>query len=488
MNEKESKENQNEHNKKLTEKEVKKSLTASTYDGAAYSVMAGTGDNYIPAYIIALNANNFVVGLATAIPQILAGISQLLIKKVANRIKKRKDFVIQTALINALLWFVILGFSLIAEVNNEVHALTVVLLFGLSFSFATIANPVWASWMSDLVPENIRGTYFGKRNAIAIIALVFGIVLGGIILNLFYDLLYIRAFSILFLIAAIARLVSVYMLNDMYDPELTSVNSDLHLKELLTADKWKLGRNVIVFIALIYFTTNIAGPFFAVYMLKDLKLDYINFMGLTIASIITKFFSMPYWGRLCDRLGNKLVLSATGLMIPFIPMLWLVSNKLEYLYAIQLFSGFVWGGFEIVAFNYVLSASHKDKRVAFIAIYNFVNYLMVFLGSLLGGYLVVELEEVVMFLDSPTLNVIFISGVCRFIVYLLGIGLIENTTIESLIRDRSILIKIYATYPFQGIISQIEETFESTINTLKNGTDALTELSENIVEKMDKKK
>ncbi|MEM3609514.1 MAG: MFS transporter, partial [Candidatus Anstonellales archaeon] len=199
----------------LTEKQIKKSLNASTLDGAAYSVMAGIGDNYIHAYIIALNANNFIVGLATAVPQILAGFSQIIVKKISTKISKRKDFVIKTASLHAFFWFIIFAFSLISEINNQVHALIIVAFFGLAFSFATMGNPVWASWISDLVPESIRGTYFGKRNGVAMIALVFGILLGGLILNYLEPILFIRAFSILFLIAALARIISIIMLNKM---------------------------------------------------------------------------------------------------------------------------------------------------------------------------------------------------------------------------------------------------------------------------------
>ncbi|MEM3610214.1 MAG: hypothetical protein QW076_04925, partial [Candidatus Anstonellales archaeon] len=82
-------------------------------------------------------------------------------------------------------------------------------------------------------------------------------------------------------------------------------------------------------------------------------------------------------------------------------------------------------------------------------------------------------------------TVIFISGITRLIVYLIGIGLIENTTLDSIIRDKETLIKVYAAYPIQGLIGQIEETFEQTFNTLKNGTELISDLGENIVENID---
>jgi len=44
-------------------------------------------------------------------------------------------------------------------------------------------------------------------------------------------------------------------------------------------------------------------------------------------------------GRAADRIGNLKVMYATSVLVPLIPLLWLVSTNLVYLIVVQVFSG-----------------------------------------------------------------------------------------------------------------------------------------------------
>ena len=59
-----------------------------------------------------------------------------------------------------------------------------------------------------------------------------------------------------------------------------------------------------------------AGPFFHVYMLRELHFTYLEFMGNMLAAAVTQAALMPFWGRVRDMSGNRVVIVISGALIP----------------------------------------------------------------------------------------------------------------------------------------------------------------------------
>ena len=67
----------------------------------------------------------------------------------------------------------------------------------------------------------------------------------------------------------------------------------------------------------------VAGPFFSVHMLRNLGFSYAEFMANLAASIVMQLLTLNAWGAISDHLGNRIVLVATALLIPTLPLLWI---------------------------------------------------------------------------------------------------------------------------------------------------------------------
>ena len=50
--------------------------------------------------------------------------------------------------------------------SSNMNPLTFLSLIFLSYAFASVSYVSWLSWMSDLVPDEIRGRFFGTRNMV----------------------------------------------------------------------------------------------------------------------------------------------------------------------------------------------------------------------------------------------------------------------------------------------------------------------------------
>jgi MFS family permease len=393
---------------------IRKTLRNSILDGASYSAMLGLTQSYVVPFALALKATTTQIGLLSSIPNLTMALSQLAAPRLTWKAGSRKRFILPVVLVHALMWIPVL---LIPYLFPGDKVWWLIGLMTLSAVFGSLANPAWGSMMADLVPEDTRGRYFSRRGRICdFVMLVVSFVAGGILQwttgNPFLG------FSIIFAGAVISRLTSWYFLSRMHEPLLkeTANTHDGLLSTIRKLRSSNLGR-FITYVSLINFATSLAGPFFAVYMLRDLKFDYLTYVAINATATIATITFLTRWGRRADRAGNIKVLRITSFLIPLVPTLWLVSKQVYYLIPIQVLSGFAWSGFTLTSSNFLYDASPKEGRTQSIAIFNAINGLAICLGALAGGFLAPRLPQL---LGNNLLCLFLISGILRgFVVILL---------------------------------------------------------------------
>ncbi len=371
----------------MEEKAVKNSLKNSIKDGVAASVASSVGDNFISAYAISLNASNIELGLLSALPNIMPG--ELFSAKVMEKVR-RKSIVTTGVLLQALLWLPMALVSVLFLKDFRTAPLMLIVFYSIYTFVSFFINPAWSSWMKDLTDGKIIGEYFGKRNRIAGIAGLTATILAGLLLDYFKnrEMLFI-GFGILFVTAAISKLVSRKYLRGQYEPRLKLEKGYYFTfwQFMKKAPYNNYGRFAIFFAAM-NFATAISGPFFAAYMLKDLHLNYIAFtlIQLVIPTVATLIL-MPLWGDFTDRYGNVKTLQLTALLVPIVPILWIVSPSLYWIVFIQIFSGIVWAGFNLSASNFTYDAVTRPRMALCVAYSGFLASSGVFLGAIVGGLL-----------------------------------------------------------------------------------------------------
>jgi MFS family permease len=397
---------------------VKKSLKLSVLDGSAFAAMLGLTQSYITPFALALGATTAQIGLLSSFPGFSTAISQLAAPGLTERAGSRKRFILPMVLVHALMW---LPIGLIPFTLHHSQVWWLIVFVTISSIFGAIANPAWGSLMADLVPVNLRGRYFGVRTRIAgIITLVFSFAAGGI-LQIFSGHTLI-GFAIIFSGAAICRFSSIYFLAGMYEPlESKETESSPGLVRMLRdLGSSNLGRFTL-YVALINLTTNIASPFFAVYMLNDLKFNYTTYIINVSFYFLAALVVQTYWGRRADWAGNIKVIAVTSLLIPLVPVVWLFSTNVYYLIAAQVFSGFAWGGFNLASVNFVYDSSENKNRAKLIAFFNAAAGVALCLGALMGGYVIPYLPPI---FGHQLLTLFLLSGLLRGVIVILMLRLI----------------------------------------------------------------
>jgi MFS family permease len=396
--------------------QVNKSLKYSILDGSAWAAMAGLTQSYITPFALALKASTAQIGLLTSFPNLLMALSQLFSPSLAKKAGSRKALLLPLVFLHAVMWLPILFIPFFLP-GQSIWWL--ILFFTISTIAGAMPSPAWGSMMADLVPERIRGRYFAARGRIiAVVTLAFSFIAAGILQitksNVFIG------FIFLFGGAFVFRLISFYFLNRQYEPPpFESPGKQESILDMIKSlGSSNLGR-FSIYIALVTFATNIASPFFSVYMLRDLHFNYFGYMFITSIASLTAPLFLPYWGRRADRAGNIRIIRITSILIPFIPMLWLISKQIYIIAIAETFSQFAWAGFNLAASNFVYDAATPETRTRHIALFNAMNGIAVCFGALLGGFLANRLPALLgfnlltLFLLSGSLRVVIVAGFLR---------------------------------------------------------------------------
>lgn len=397
---------------------LRKDLRTSQQEAVASASMTGIFDNFIAAFAIFLNASASQLGLLTGLPQIVGAVFQL-VSVWAGFYLKRLRMIVWGAGLQAL---AVGGIASLAFFNFE-KTVWVLLAFAVLYhSAGHFIQPQWRALMGELVPPRIRGRYFATRTRITMTAALLAFLGGGFLLNEFqrFDISTI-GFFILFFVAMSGRFVSAYLLKKHPSEEVESSFENIEAfsrtwSQLKLALSDKSFREFTLFLALMNGAVAISAPFFAVYMLRDLSYTYLEFTLNIGASILMQCFMLGAWGRISDQMGNRVVMLATGGIIPFLPLLWLFSTNYFYLIFLQLLSGFLWSGFSLSTGNFLYDLRpHRTHFSTYSAVNACIVAFGVFVGSLVGGLLAgAEYSDELfkMILGRETVSTIFWVFLC----------------------------------------------------------------------------
>ena len=433
----------------LLERNINQTLKSSIKDGIFSSTMVGFGESFFSAFAVFLKANNIQLGLLGSLPQTLGSLSQLLSNKIIDYFKSRKKVVCIGAFLQALMYIPI-AFLFLFEKFNIYYLLLFVSLYWI---FGTIISPAWNSWIGELVPSEKRGVYFGKRNKLAGFSSFISFLMGGYILQILSSgkTQYI-GFTIIFLIAFASRIISFYYLTKGYEHKYVTVNeAKFTFIEFLKKAKFRNYGLFVIYLCTMNFSIYIAAPFFAPYMLNNLNFDYKTFTIVSAAALITKFIMMPMWGKLTDKYGSKKVLTVSGFLMPILPLLWTLSTDLFYLILIQIYSGFVWAGFEMASFNFIFDSTSQEKRATCVAYFNVLNGFFILIGAILGG-LIVRYNH--MFWSKYYL-VFIVSFVLRYLSSLIFLPRLKEVRDVERIPYNRLLFKAFTSMPTTGMIHHL---------------------------------
>jgi len=419
----------------------------SVIEGTMWAAMNGVGTYFITPFALLLGASPFMIGLLRSFSTISATFGSYIGAWAIQFEKGRREFVSRFVKVQAFTWLLL---ALIPLFPFD-KAMLLVIFYSLASFAGSLISPAWTSLMNDVVERKERGGYFGKRNKISgfvefAMSIVTGAFLGWMTGNL------VLAFSITFFAAFAFRYLSAKLIDRHWDPTFKPQRESLLTVVKLPKDPYL--KNLVYLSAGMVFATGIAGPFFAIFMLRELHFSYIDFAIATAASTLATFISQPYWGKVIDRYGTRPVMFATAILIPFIAILWIPADSFIYVVLIQIYSGVVWAGFDLANFNMLLKISPRKTLHDYVAHINGFSAFTTFVGNVFGSFLALTLEGTTLGLIDGLQIIFLISGVARFLVTLLAVPRITKT---MTVDGPRFLMKVITVYPVKGVMAELAE-------------------------------
>lgn len=431
--------------RKLTQQELVKALKLFNIGGIIGAIPFNLwGGVFITGFALYLGANNIDIGLLGSIP-ILAGIIQPLASYWAEKSRmRRKLFTNICYALCLLFWIPPILIPFFYE--NSGYSL---FLFFSSFTLANIfiamTNPPYISWLGDIVPEEIRGRYFAKRNMWAgLVGMCFSLGVGRLVDRLPHKIGFPLAFS-LGALFAVVEIIIIFLQPEPYREPIEEL--DL-LRDLINPLRNKDFKLYTFFVALWNFSVIMPGQFFSVFMLKYLNLSYTTIVLVGVSSGIASLLAQPFFGYLADRYANKTILFLTSFLASFIPFLYLFMNprfplfSLMLLYAVNIIAGAIWAGITLTQFNLLLALSPSQERMSYVATHSAFISLLGASSPFIGGVIANALKDFhfsALGLDITNIKVLFtISTILRLLsLPLLGLvkeGKEEESPLE-LVRE-----------------------------------------------------
>ena len=383
----------------LTTHEVQRSLRLIIWEGVASGAMFSLGSGgFMAAYALALGANNLQIGLLAALP-FITQIAQLPAILAVERFRKRKIIQIPAMIATQALWLPIGAVPFLIDTPGAPAVVVVIALLGLRGLFSSVWATTWTSWMRDLVPQDILGSYYGRRLAI-ITGVVAAVGLGSSFFVRWWESTASQDDAVL---AYSLLLIGGSLVFGLLSPVLT-----VWTKEPLMPAAPESGRSAFAvlteplrdknFTQLVRFlfvwnlALNLVMPFFAVYMLSELGLSLPVVIGFTVLSQITNIVFVRVWGPMADRVGSKTVLSLSASLYLLTILGWVFTGypdshalTLPLLAVLHIFAGIAAAGVYLTMSTLSLKVAPEGKATAFIGVAGVAASVGAGIGPIAGG-------------------------------------------------------------------------------------------------------
>jgi len=263
----------------------------------------------------------------------------------------------------------------------------------------SFAGAAWWAWMADLIPESVRGHFFGRRQQVMLLAGAASAVLASFALERL-DVASSVLFFVIFLIAALLGVIDPILFWWVPEPARPPAPRR-SLGQTLALYLRPLGEKRFAWLAWTAAVRTFLGmmpwPFFILYQRGEtvggqyigcgISLEFLAFvkvLWLVVTALVAR-----QWGYLADRIGHRTVYILSNFsMFSFAIYFFMGPDNYRWLLPLQLLlHGLIVAGGPVASQNLMIGIAPRAEREYYISIFYAVVAGAGALGPLVGGLL-----------------------------------------------------------------------------------------------------
>jgi len=426
--------------KALTEQQVAHSLRHFIIVGvlwAIYGPNATVTGPVLSGYALHLGLTEAQIGFLASVVGII-GVWQLFSSYLTRGLRRKRRFavIIGCAEITTATLILFVGLWVPQAARFAVVATLLITAYLLGHS----VSPIFGSWMSHVIPAEVRAGYIGRRMMFISITGIVYLYLASKWLDLNPgDSGFITVFAVgwlagilgyvflgltpYFAVGWLAGILGYVFLGLTPYPNVRVEPAAGFGQELTAPTRDREFRPLALFMCTWVAAGQMAGAFYAVYMLKALDLSYARVAIYTNIALFFMMIGYRFWSVFVQRYGSKPVIQL--LIVPSMinPALWALTTPHNYAVLIpitRVLAGICWSGISVAnsSLLYKIVPAGKENSAYFGSWTTFMA-LGAASGPFIGGLLRQRLPEAglsLMGLNFAPLQVVFALAAVLFVV------------------------------------------------------------------------
>ena len=304
------------------------------------------------------------------------------------------------------------------------HFVLVAILLTASYTIGHTISPTFNSWLSSVMPEDIRARYIASRMfAISVTSMVY-LYLASRWLD-WQGKTY-SAFVVVFIIGWIGGLLGYWILLRTPKPVAEKTRSQGFFSGLQRPLRNRPFRMLAMYLVSWTAASGLAGAFYGVYMIKYLKLPYGTMALYTNTTLATMVLGYLGAGNIAQRYGSKPLTQLLIVPAALVPALWGFATPQTYHWLLPVscaISGLCISGLGIAASNLLYKILPRgENHSAYFSVWGATAAGSAAVGPFVGGLLKSRLPEQIPLggMEFTTLQAIFLLSAAA---HLVAIGL-----------------------------------------------------------------
>ncbi|MBW4605370.1 MAG: MFS transporter [Calothrix sp. FI2-JRJ7] len=423
---------------KISKPEIRTSLKALTVESIFatifYSIIGGA---LLTNFLLEQGADCVQIGLLASIPQ-LVNLAQPLGAYLLERFTSFRWYTLIIFASSRLMWLILLPLIWLVSSSRITGCQLVQLTLGVVWITNIIeafGRAPWSGWTAILVPQRLRGRYFGFRNSLLSLTGLICVPLLGFAVSAWPSgtAQGFGAVLTLGIVLSVISLLSQFLMKDVNPQLLKATDGDTSSqRKKIDTTVLKDGNYLkfVFYLAIWCFAVNVSAPFFNLYMLDNLHIDIsvvTIYNGLAGAA---NMLMLPLWGKVADRIGNRPLLLLVGIFVAVTPLLWLFTGKHEMTMwvlfpLLHVLHGATWAAIDLCTNNLIMGVAPLQHQSSYFGLSGAVAGLTGAAGITAGSFLATGVGA------SGLLVLFAISGVLR-LVALLPLMFVEEQRSMSL--------------------------------------------------------